>query len=77
LKLTAIVKKSRFIILVMLAVFILSFGAGFVAGKLKLADIEKLRASKLSEFSRNLEYKVPGYGGLLQSYKTWERMSIR
>jgi hypothetical protein len=76
LKFEAIVKKSRFIVLAMLAVFILSFGAGYVAGKLKLADINKLRASKLSEFSRTLEYKVPGFGGLLQSYKTWERQKL-
>ncbi|MDP2915065.1 MAG: hypothetical protein Q8O91_06395 [Candidatus Aminicenantes bacterium] len=60
----------------MLAVFVLSFGAGFIAGKLKLADVNKLRASKLTEFNRNLEYKVPGYGGLLQGYKNWERQKL-
>jgi len=60
----------------MLAVFLLSFGAGFTAGKLKLADLGKVRASKIAQFSRTLEYKVPGYGGLLQKYKTWERQKL-
>ncbi len=60
----------------MLAVFILAFGAGFTAGKLKLVDPQKIRASKISEFNRNLEYKVPGYGALLQKYKNWERQKL-
>lgn len=60
----------------MLAVYIFGFGAGFAAGKLKLADLNKVRASKLSEFNRNLEFKVPGYGALLQKYKNWERQKL-
>jgi len=65
--------KAKGIILIMLAVFALSFGAGYAAGKLKIADIAKIRASKLADLSRNLETKVPVYGPLLQKYKTWER----
>jgi len=69
-------KKSKLIFLIMLAVYVLGFGAGFAAGKLKLAELNKVRASKLSEFNRNLEYKVPVYGPLLQKYKNWERQKL-
>jgi hypothetical protein len=69
-------KKSRLIFLIMLAVYILGFGAGYSAGRFKLVDIHKVRASKLSEINRNLEFKVPGYGALLQKYKDWERQRL-
>jgi len=75
-KFAAIAKKSGPIILIMLIVFVVSFGAGFAAGKLRWADAGKLRASKISEFSRNLEYRVPGYGPFLRTYKTWEREKL-
>jgi hypothetical protein len=76
LKFAAIVKKSGPIILIMLVVFLISFGAGFLAGKLHWADAGKMRTSKLAEFNRNLEYRVPGYGPLLRTYKTWEREKL-
>lgn len=60
----------------MLAVYIFGFGAGFAAGKLKVLDVGKLRSLKISELNRNLEYKVPGYGALLQKYKNWERQKL-
>jgi hypothetical protein len=72
----AIFKKAKVIFLVMLVVFVVSFGAGYVSGKLKLANLDKIRTSKLQEFNRNLEYKVPGYGDLLQKYKNWERPKL-
>jgi len=68
--------KAKIIIFIMLAVYVVSFAAGFAAGKLKMADIEKLRRSKISEFNRNLEYRVPIYGSLLQKYKNWERQKL-
>lgn len=69
-------KKSKPVFLIMLAVYVLGFGAGFAAGRFKLADLNKIRASKFSELNRNLEYKVPGYGALLQKYKNWERQKL-
>jgi len=69
-------KSSKPIFLIMLAVYILGFGAGFAAGKLELVDLNRVRASKLSELNRNLEYKVPVYGRLLQKYKNWERQKL-
>jgi hypothetical protein len=71
-----LLKKSKPVFLIMLAVYVLGFGAGFAAGRLKLADLNKIRASKLSELNRNLEFKVPGYGALLQKYKNWERQKL-
>ena len=60
----------------MLAVYLVSFGAGYTAGKLKLVELGKIRASALFEFNRSLEYRVPVYGPLLQKYKTWERQKL-
>lgn len=60
----------------MLAVVLLSFAAGFAAGKLKLADAGRLRSSKIAALSRTLEYNVPVYGPLLQKYKIWERQKL-
>ena len=68
--------KAKVIVFIMLAVYVISFGAGYTAGKLKLADIEKLRNSKISQLNRNLENKVPLYGSLLQKYKSWERQKL-
>jgi hypothetical protein len=42
-------KKTKVIILVMLAVYILSLGGGYIAGKRKLADINTLKSSKIFE----------------------------
>jgi len=69
-------RKAKWIFLSMLVVYILGFGAGFAAGKLKLVDANGLRRSKISQLNRNLEYKVPGYGPLLQKYKNWERQKL-
>jgi hypothetical protein len=69
----ALLKKARPIVLAMLAVYLVSFGAGFAAGKLKWVDAGRLRGSKLATFNRSLEYKIPVYGPLLQKYKNWER----
>ncbi len=67
--LLSLLKKVKIFFLVMLAVYVVSFGAGFVAGKLKWADAAALRNSAFFQFNRNLEYKVPGYGDLLRRYK--------
>jgi hypothetical protein len=69
-------RKTKLIVLVMLAVFGLSFAAGYGAGKLKIADVNKVRSSKLVDLQRNLESKVPLYGPLLQKYRDWERARV-
>ena len=65
--------KAKGIFLVMLAVYVLSFGGGFLAGKLGVVKYTALQKSKLVEFNRTLEYRVPGYGDLLKSYKAWHQ----
>ena len=65
--------KAKGVFLVMLAVYVLSFGGGFLAGKLGVVKYTALQKSKLVEFNRTLEYRVPGYGDLLKSYKAWHQ----
>jgi hypothetical protein len=73
---SGLLKKSRPIYLVLGLVFILSFGVGYTAGRLGLADFKKSVQSPLSRLSRELEYKVPGYGDILETYKNWHRTRI-
>jgi len=68
--------KAKWVFLVMAAVFVLSFGAGLAAGKFKLADFQSIRNSPLVQVNRTLEYQVPGYGDLLQSYKAWHTPAL-
>ena len=49
----------------------LSYGAGYAAGALKWAGYEAALNSSVLRFSKDLEYKLPGYGTLLRSYKAW------
>ena len=37
----------------------------------KLSNTMKLQESRVFEFSRNLEYKIPGYSSILKGYKKW------
>lgn len=55
----------------MLGVYVVSIGAGYIAGKADWVDFNKLKDSSLIKFSRNLEKKVPGYGHLINEYKKW------
>lgn len=72
-----LLKRARYVYLVMFVIFALSYGAGYVAGSLKWVDYAELRNSRPLMLSRNLEYQVPGYGALLRSYKTWHDQAIR
>ena len=74
--LLGLLKKAKVVVLVMLAVYVVSFGAGFAAGKLKLANAVALRNSSFFQFNRNLEYKVPGYGDLLRRYKERHNVAL-
>jgi len=75
-RLSVLFKKAKGVFLVMLAVYVLSFGGGLLAGKLKVVDSAAIQKSRLVEFNRTLEYRVPGYGDLLESYKTWHRPTM-
>jgi len=68
-----LLRKAKGVFLVMLAVYVLSFGGGFLAGKLKVVDLKALQKSKIVELNRTLEYRVPGYGDMLKSYKAWHQ----
>src|SRR5512138_2180101 len=76
MKILDIFRRAKWIVGIMLLVFVLGFGSGFAAGKLRWADAAKLRSSKLVAFNRNLEYKVPVYGPLLRKYTDWERPKL-
>jgi hypothetical protein len=45
---------AKWVFLVMAAVFVLSLGAGLAAGKLKLADFQSIRNSRLVQVNRTL-----------------------
>lgn len=68
-----LLRKAKGIVLVMLVVFVVSFGGGIAAGKLGVAKLSAIQKSQVLEFNRSLEYRVPGYGDLLKAYKDWHR----
>jgi hypothetical protein len=72
----ALLKKAKWIIAVLTVVFFVSFAAGYIGGKLRLADVRQIRMSKAYDYYRNLESKIPVYGALLQEYRIWERGKI-
>ncbi len=49
-------RRARWIVLFLLAVYLASFGAGYEAGKLRIVDLGKMRASFVYEINRNLDY---------------------
>ena len=69
-------RRARPVVLLLLAVYLLSFGGGYVAGKMKWVDLGALRASPIYALNRDLELRVPGYGSLLLSYRNWERQRL-
>lgn len=71
-----LLKKAKVIFLVMFAVFILSYGTGYLTGKLGGADYQKYSKTGLFQFNRNLEYKVPLLGKLLRTYKNWHNPKL-
>ncbi len=71
-----LLKKAKIIFLVMIAVFILSYGTGFLTGKLGWGDYSKYTKTGLFQLNRNLEYKVPLLGKLLRTYKNWHNSKL-
>ncbi len=68
-----IFRRARWIVLILLAVYLISFGLGYAAGKLKIVDLGKVRASFVFDLNRNLDYRIPLLGPSLQRYKTGGR----
>ena len=69
-------RRARWIVLILLAVYLASFGAGFAAGRLKIADLGKIRASGIFAFNRDLDFRVPLLGPILQRYRTGGRQAL-
>jgi hypothetical protein len=73
MKFFTLLKKTRWIVLALLIVYLGGTMAGYAAGRLRWVDAAKQRTTKIAQLNRNLEYKIPVYGPLLQKYKNWER----
>ncbi|MGD0781990.1 MAG: hypothetical protein ABSA30_03915 [Candidatus Aminicenantales bacterium] len=69
-------RRARWIVLILLAVYLISFGTGYAVGKLKLVELGKIRASAVFGFDRNLDIRVPFIGPHLQRYMTGERQML-
>jgi len=66
-----LIKRSIPVYAILLTLYVLGCSAGYLAGRLNWTDTKSLQESRVFEFSRNLEYKVPGYSHLLKGYKKW------
>jgi len=66
-----LIRKSTPVFAVLLTLYVLGYSAGYLAGRLNWTDTKSLQESRVFEFSRNLEYKIPGYSHLLKGYKKW------
>ena len=66
---TQIPTKAALVYSIFLAASALSYGAGYATGALKWVGYEAALNSSVLRFSKDLEYKLPGYGTLLRSYK--------
>jgi hypothetical protein len=69
-----LLRKSRGIWLALAVVQLLTFGAGFTAGKRKWISASALRTTKIFALNRDLEYRVPGLGPWFQNYRNLERV---
>jgi hypothetical protein len=63
--------KAKPVFLILFLVYVLSYAAGFLAGKMNWTDVQSLQQNRVLKFSSTLEYKVPGYSNLLKAYKGW------
>ena len=66
-----LIKKARWVFLLVFAIYALSFVVGFSAGALKIVDHQKIKNTSLFKASSSLEKYVPGYGHLIKIYKNW------
>jgi hypothetical protein len=66
-------RRARWIVLVLLAVYFVSFGAGYAAGKLGIVEMGRLRLTGFFKLNRTLDYSIPVLGPRLERYRTVER----
>jgi len=66
-----ILKRAGLIYLILLLIYILSYTAGFLSGKMNWTNIQSLQQNRVLKFSGTLEYRIPGYSQLLKAYKSW------
>jgi hypothetical protein len=66
-----LIHKAKPIFIILFLVYVLSYAAGFLAGKMKWTDLQSLQQNRVIKLSSTLEYKVPGYSQLLKAYKGW------
>jgi hypothetical protein len=69
--LSDLARRAKPVFLIVLALYVLSYAAGYLAGRMHWTDVKTLQDSPLLRLSRNLEYKIPGYSSLLKAYKKW------
>ncbi len=67
----ALVRKAAPIFLVLIAVYVLSYAAGYISGRRGWVSYQTLQNSPVLKLSRSLEYRVPGYSDVLKRYRTW------
>ncbi|MDP8247515.1 MAG: hypothetical protein P9M00_05210 [Candidatus Tritonobacter lacicola] len=68
-----LLQKAKPVFLSLFLAYLFSFLAGYSAGKLDYVRYETLINRDVFKISRTLEYRIPGYGSVLQSYKEHHR----
>lgn len=66
-----LIRRAKPIFLILFAAYVLSYAAGYLAGKLNWTDVQSLQQNPVLKLSSSIEYKVPGYSHLLKAYKGW------
>lgn len=68
MRIFSLIKKAKWIFICVFAAYVISYGAGYIAGKQHWVEYQNILKSKPLTISRNLEKYVPGYGQLLDKY---------
>ncbi len=66
-----LIRRAKLVFIILFAAYVLSFAAGYLAGKLDWTDVQSLQQNQVLKLSSSIEYKVPGYSQLLKAYKGW------
>ncbi|HEQ98000.1 MAG TPA: hypothetical protein ENO22_01515 [candidate division Zixibacteria bacterium] len=66
-----LIKKAKWIYTTVFVLYVLSYGAGYLAGKQHWVEYRELLNSDVGTLSRSLETYVPGYGDLIEEYRSW------
>jgi hypothetical protein len=66
-----LLKKSKFVFISLFIIYIIGWAIGYASGKLHYVEYNELLNKGIFKFSRTLEYKIPGYNNVLNSYKAY------